>query len=259
MPKYEVYLITNKLNNKRYVGQVISSRGYLKRYNEHVYESLHTPTNSCKVNHSKTYLHKAIKKYGVENFEIKLIEDNIDENNIDARESYWISYYDSFIKNGGYNMTTGGQGMHNYKFDEKTLENISQKVKSYWKDLKENHKDDYDKWCQHLSDINKGRVRSEETKDKLSEYAKQRVGKLNPFYGREHNDNTKKAISESNSKRVGMFSLNNVLLKEFSSIHEATNYLMENNITTNKNASSRISKICRGIDKTAYGYIWKFL
>lgn len=259
MPKYEVYLITNKLNNKKYVGQVISSKGYLKRYSEHIYESLHTSTNPLRENHSKTCLHKAIKKYGVKNFEIKLIEDNIDENDIDNRESYWISYYNSFIKDGGYNMTTGGQGIHNYKFDEKTLENISQKVKSYWRDLKENHRDDYDKWCQHLSDINKDKVVSEETREKLSEYAKQRIGELNHFYGKQHKESTKKAISESNSKRVGMFSLDNELLREFSSIYEATNYLIENNITKNKNASSRISKICRGIDKTAYGYIWKFI
>lgn len=48
------------------------------------------------------------------------------------------------------------------------------------------------------------------------------------------------------------------IIMEFSSLLKATEYLLENNITSNKGASSRISKICRGIDKSAYGYKWKY-
>lgn len=55
----------------------------------------------------------------------------------------------------------------------------------------------------------KGAVRSPDTRRKLSEYAKKRIGKKNPFYGRKHSDETKLAARRrmlgrkpKNSKRV---------------------------------------------------------
>ena len=62
----EVYLITNRVNGKRYVG--ITSRGYQERFKEHIHDAL---------NGSKTILHNAIRKYGQDNFDIILLEDNI--------------------------------------------------------------------------------------------------------------------------------------------------------------------------------------
>lgn len=55
MNTYEVYLITNKINNKKYVGQTISSRGYLNRFDEHIQESISTFDSLTKEKHSKTY------------------------------------------------------------------------------------------------------------------------------------------------------------------------------------------------------------
>ena len=49
---------------------------------------------------------KAIKKYGKENFIIELIEE-VRTEELNSREIYWISYYDSYEK--GYNNTKGGQ------------------------------------------------------------------------------------------------------------------------------------------------------
>ena len=76
-----IYLIENKINEKKYVGKT-----YLnieKRWKQH-----------C--NDSKRFnrpLYQAMKKYGIENFSIKEIEycDNLEE-----REKYWISFYDSY-------------------------------------------------------------------------------------------------------------------------------------------------------------------
>jgi len=48
-----------------------------------------------------------MKKYGVENFRIDLIE-NCD--NTSEREIYWIKEYDSYLGNG-YNLTMGGDGV----------------------------------------------------------------------------------------------------------------------------------------------------
>lgn len=48
---------------------------------------------------------KAIKKYGKENFIIELIEE-VRTEDLDNREKYWISYYNSYEE--GYNCTKGG-------------------------------------------------------------------------------------------------------------------------------------------------------
>lgn len=49
-----------------------------------------------------------------------------------------------------------------------------------------------------VSELLKGRKRSEETKRKISEYGKTRIGEKNPFYGRRHTEETKITISKAN-------------------------------------------------------------
>ena len=53
------------------------------------------------------------------------------------------------------------------------------------------------------------------------------------------------------SKPILMLDLNGRILKEFSSIHEATRYLGKKN-------SGYLSSICNNENKTAYGYKWKY-
>ena len=88
-------------NNKIYVGKTTTC--IRDRFSKHVYEA-NTPN-------TKGYsfiLHKAMRKYGIENFQIEQIED-VDNDLINEREIYWIKFYNSMIPNG-YNMTLGGEG-----------------------------------------------------------------------------------------------------------------------------------------------------
>lgn len=101
-----IYKITNKLNNKVYIGQ---TRYFIQhRWEQHVYSSLSNP-NNCEYNF---LLHKAIRKYGKENFLIEQIECIINEEETNLKERYWIKYYNSCVLNDGYgyNMTYGGEG-----------------------------------------------------------------------------------------------------------------------------------------------------
>ena len=91
-----IYKITNKNNNKSYIGQSIHVE---KRLSEHK-----SPYNH-KREHNKL-LYKAFFKHGIENFSFEVIEE-CDKEELDVREEYWISYYDSY-KNG-YNATVGGE------------------------------------------------------------------------------------------------------------------------------------------------------
>ena len=97
-----IYKITFKQTNKVYIGQ--TCRTLAARYAEHVYDAL---------NASKHAVHRAMRKYGIENCNIELIEETNEPN---ERERHWIKVYDSY-KNG-YNETLGGDGHPIHDYDE---------------------------------------------------------------------------------------------------------------------------------------------
>lgn len=88
-----IYLITNKINGKKYIGQ--TSRDLYTRFHEHCHE---------KKGNSK--LHYAIQKYGWQNFKIEELE-KVPIEELDKKEKYWIEKLDT--KNNGYNILIGGQ------------------------------------------------------------------------------------------------------------------------------------------------------
>ena len=100
---YYIYCYTNKLNNHKYVGQ---TNNYARRIREH---------RSCAFNENASsyndLIHKKIREYGEENFEISLIETLYTEdiNEVNQREIYWINKLQSHCSTGlGYNVSYGG-------------------------------------------------------------------------------------------------------------------------------------------------------
>ena len=93
-----VYLITNKINGKRYVGQ---TTGTLEnRWSGHCRKS------GC------TVMRNAIEKYGIDNFTIEAICEPPTVELMHEMEKYFIEVYNSRTPNG-YNMTGGGEGLFN--------------------------------------------------------------------------------------------------------------------------------------------------
>lgn len=88
-----VYCIENTLNGKRYIG--ITTRTIKERFVEH-----------CK---AKSYIGKAIRKYGVENFKLYELAVANSREELCNLEVYYIEKYNTF-KNG-YNQTIGGDGV----------------------------------------------------------------------------------------------------------------------------------------------------
>lgn len=88
-----VYCIENVLNGKRYVG--ITTRTIKERFAEH-----------CK---AESYIGKAIRKYGVENFKLYELAVANSREELCNLEVYYIEKYNTF-KNG-YNQTIGGDGV----------------------------------------------------------------------------------------------------------------------------------------------------
>ena len=143
---YSVYLITNKINGKKYVG--LTKRNVLERFKEHISIG------------DKTTIGKAIKKYGSQNFNVSILEKNI-ETLVEATsiEQYYIAWYNTFYGEG-YNLTLGGEGTKGSTLSERHKESIrNSKI---------------------------GIPRSTETRKKISKTAKlnkKNAGVLNPMFG----------------------------------------------------------------------------
>ncbi len=90
-----------------------------------------------------------------------------------------------------------------------------QSLLAYYKDI-DKESDSYKSWCQHISEGKKGYCPSKETRAKLSEISKQRIGKKNGFYGKSHSIETKNSIASKNSLKVKAYNETEVL--EFNSI-----------------------------------------
>ena len=97
MKKYYVYKITNKLNNKVYIGY--TSLSIARRFHKHYTNSLYG---------TKSKLYDSIRKNGISNFSIVELDVFSDQQKAFDSEKFYISKYDSFKY--GYNMTLGGDG-----------------------------------------------------------------------------------------------------------------------------------------------------
>ena len=95
--KCGIYKIENTINHKIYIG---CSKHIEKRWQQHIYESVND--KQYQYNYS---IHKAMRKYGIDNFTFECIEE-LTESELMEREKYWIDYYDSY--SNGYNETKGG-------------------------------------------------------------------------------------------------------------------------------------------------------
>lgn len=120
-------------------------------------------------------LSRALRKYGEDAFEIKILEKNLTEEEADVREIYWIRYYDTCFK--GYNQNTGGNAWW------KSGEKFSYEIIIYAKDLIKKGTPFKEISSQtgisipHLSSINTGKRYFDET-EQYPLYSKTRGTKL---------------------------------------------------------------------------------
>lgn len=189
-----------------------------------------------KSDHMKTYnnsksrmynfkLYQAMRKYGFDQFEFSVIEE-CENDDLEVKEKYYIELYNTIIN--GYNEALGGSGKP--LWTDKQVEACKVLYENGW-------------LLQDISEVIKSNPRT--------------VGKkLRETY----NIKTKQNSIHNNSKAVtGTDKDGNEI--EFSSLSDAARYLMNSNITQNKNVISVINKIeisLHNMNRTAYGYKWKY-
>ncbi len=163
-----IYAIQNLINHKFYIG-------------------FHATNNlDDEYFGSGKILKRAIFKYGIENFEKKILE-HIDILIWREKEILWIKRKNSHVSKGGYNLTFGGDGTLGFKMSEETKKKLSVIAKN--RPLQTRQK---------ISKSLTGRVVSEETKNKISKSVKAnpkiRLAAKIAFLGKTHTKETREKI-----------------------------------------------------------------
>jgi group I intron endonuclease len=229
-----IYKVTCLINNKIYIGK---TNFFNKRRYNHIKDS----------KNPKTYFHKALSKYGPENFIWEIIEED-DIKKLSEREQYWIKKFDSF--GNGYNLTFGGEGFFGMTRSEETKAKISKANKgenSAWYNKKhtpeqiDKIRNSIKKWWittpkeiidlrnKNLGNSKRNKPLSEDHKKKISEANKGNIvfilpeqiiktrktwkekyknGFINPMKGKNHSEGTKEKMRIKAKNRIMFRDLN---------------------------------------------------
>ena len=243
-----IYKITNIKNNKIYIGQTIKTRPS-DRYSQHRYLANHPEQEK-----GVSYLHRAMASDGLDNFKFEVIEE-IENQQLNDREQYWIKYYNCVIPNG-YNITEGGSGTKGYSRPQSI------------KEREKRQKSNKDFYIEHPEAIEKARQRTtelwknEEYRRKITEGNKKFYkehpdifkGENNPMYGKKHTEEALEKIrANAATKKLKIAQLDKDTL-EVIKIHDGVKDA-ERELNVSHGWISKAAKQ----DKVAYGYRWKFI
>jgi group I intron endonuclease len=92
-----IYVLTNKVNGKKYVGQTIMDVEL--RFSKH-----------CLKSQNKSRIHYAIQKYGKDNFNVETVVSAQTQKDLDFLEKLFIANSNTTDPRRGYNVTPGGRG-----------------------------------------------------------------------------------------------------------------------------------------------------
>lgn len=228
-----IYAIVNIKTEKFYIGSAVNFR---TRKNKHL-SLLRAGNHDC------IHLQRSYNKHGEDVFVFKVLEYVENKNNLlDVEQKYLDIYFPTGIL---YNILPIAGSSLGYKHTEEAKRKIAFAASNI-----------SDETRVRMSIANRGRTVSEETRKKRSESLK----------GKKHTEETKlkmsliqqnrsietrRKLSEANSKSVCQFDKENNLLASYYSLQQA-------NEETGINYSN-ISAVCLGKRKYAGGFIWKYL
>ena len=219
---YLVYKHTNKINNKVYIG--ITSRTTQERWGKN-------GSNYSTSPHFFSAIHN-----GWDNFEHEILFDGLTKEEACVKEKELIKKYKSNDRNFGYNQTDGGECC--------ILNEDARRKKSL---AMMGNKNGLGKPCskekaKKISEAQKGKIVSEETRRKQSEIAKKK---------RKHtscDEETKEKLRNSYPRMRKVYCVETDTI--YKSVHECARQLEIN--------ATYISAVCRGKYKTAKGLHFEY-
>jgi group I intron endonuclease len=197
-----IYCITNLVNGKQCVGQTIHSLKLRWRRHQHYAKR-----------GSDGAIHRAIRKYGAENFKIEQIDtaDSLDE--LNNKEASHILLRVT-LSPSGYNLTTGGDGC---SLSEETKQKISRS--GLGRIFSEEH-------IRKLVFSATGRIHSEKSKQKMSQShlgyitQKETKEKLSAAgLGRLHSEESRQKMSQARTRDTIPKEIRQGLIESFAKTH----------------------------------------
>lgn len=240
-----IYKITNKANGKVYIGQTVQSMS--ARWKQHI--SVWSP---CK------YLSRAIKKYGADVFTIEKIDaaDTVEE--LNAKEMFWITHYDSTNQKKGYNILCGGGSFGSLAQETKDI--LSVKIAEKWRDEKYRARVlPKLRAATQTSEFREGRSKERKANWRDSQYRDDMLQKMTSAgYREKQSEKHKRKYADAdykarwiiaNRERHGAKIECVETGKKFSSIGEAAAFICR--------SDTSIRKVLNGKRLTAGGYHWR--
>lgn len=273
-----IYKITNKINNKCYIGETRKEDPY-DRWRGHI--------QSIKRNSGCPILKGAIKKYGVDNFKFEVLIICFDKDRFIYEREY-IQKYNSQTPNG-YNILPGGEGggFLGKNHSEESKKKIGENLKNFHK-LNPNHFETYreklkesmskvdissavknsEKWKKALAEKRMGggawiKTKTEEEREIIKENIRQGVLKYystleDKGKNKVNIEKHREAMAKSVGKKVSQFDEKGKLLNTYCSISEGAR---QTNILKGaiQSALSKNLKKSPGEDNhMSGGFIWRF-
>ena len=244
-----VYIHTNKINNKKYVG-ITSQNPPEKRWDE------------GRGYHRNKHFTSAIKKYGWDNFEHEIVADELTASEAEDMECSLIQEYNTMDQRYGYNLTSGGEVGKIYS--EEARRNISlslrgEKHPNYGKHHSEETKRKIaegnkgkivsEETRKKMSEINKGRTYSEEYKQRMSETLKGRI------FSEEHRQHLREALEGREFSEEHKSKLSEAAKERWQNEEYRKAHCGENHRNVAGAANPRAKKVIRLSDRKIYDYI----
>lgn len=229
---------TNKQNGKVYIG---ISQNIENRWRPSAYKG-------C------LRFFQAIKKYGWENFDHKILADNLTKEEAEQKEIETIKLYNSTNKNYGYNIAFGGNAtMFGRKQSKEAREKISKELKNKYKGRHFSPKSEY----------KVGHTFTKETLLKMSLAKKNKPSWNKGLKGYNSGDKNPMKRAEVRAKFMGANNscARGVIQYDLSG-NEISQYLCITDAckTIGKaQGMGNIVAVCNGRLKTAYGYKWAYI
>jgi len=174
-----VYLIKNLVNGKVYVGK---TNHMSHRWAQHV--------SASKRSHHHMLIVRAMRKHGIDNFVVEVLEEFDTEDDALCAERRWIKHYSSTDLTRGYNLDSGGLG--GKSLSSETKEKLSKVMKGRKKSPEAVAK---------VAAALRGRKLSPETRAKMSQAKKGK--KRDPEVGRKVSEALKgKPLSEETKAKM---------------------------------------------------------
>lgn len=235
-----IYKIKCTKTGRSYIGQ---SKNIKRRFDDHKYKLRHNQ-------HYSKEMQDDFNLFGEAEFQFSILEE-VSDNILDERESYWISSSDNV-----YNIESGG--VRDKQLADSTKEKLSAKAKVRYKT--------HAKYFNNPTAIKKrsisntGKKRDDDFRKKMSDIAKKRIGPKNSFFGKKHSEETKRKISEANKGKydggkpkipIVAIHLETGETREYASKSDASKDIFP--------ARSFIDKVLNGEKKHYKGYTFKEL